>query len=85
MIQEEYEKLVSAIASRERVSVQVVKLALTEIVSERYDKQPREILYHAFTTAFPQEEIDRVKRYLTIFLDSTRFKEDYPALYVLIH
>ncbi|NUN11721.1 hypothetical protein HUU53_03690 [Candidatus Micrarchaeota archaeon] len=85
MVREEYEALVSEVSKSENVSIQVVKLALSEIALERYDKEPRELAYHSFTNIYPQEQVNQVKRYLTFYLDSIKFQGKYPALYKLLH
>ena len=82
-VQGEYEKLVEKIVSFERVNVASAKKAITEILDERYGGCPNALRYRAFTE-LPPAEIAKVKKYLRVYFDSNRFRQDFPEIAWLI-
>ena len=82
-VQEEYLMLVEKIVAYEEVGIPAAKKALNEVLNERYGGVPTELRYNAFTQLNP-DEIERAKRYLSVYLDSTRFKGEFPELARLI-
>ena len=82
-VQEEYGALIERVVRFEKVNVASAKKALTEILDERHGGAPNALKYRAFTE-LNKEEIHRAKTYLRVFLDSTRFKAEFPELAWLI-
>ena len=82
-VQGEYEALVEKVVALESVNVACAKKALTEILDERYGGAPNALRYRAFTE-LNKTEVGKAKHYLRVFLDSTRFRGEFPELAWLI-
>jgi len=82
-VQGEYEALVARVVKFEQVNVASAKKALTDVLDERFGGAPNALRYRAFTE-LDKDEIERAKKYLRVYLQSTRFKADFPELSRLI-
>jgi len=82
-VQGEYEALVARVVKFEQVNVASAKKALTDVLDERFGGAPNALRYRAFTE-LDKDEIERAKKYLRVYLQSTRFKADFPELSWLI-
>ena len=82
-VQDEYEMLVDKVSALEGVNVVCAKKALTEILDERYGSAPNALRYRAFTD-LDVAQVERAKRYLRVYLQSNRFKQDFPEMAWLI-
>lgn len=82
-VHEEYESLIQRIVAFEKVNVASAKKGLTEVLDERYGGAPNALRYRAFTD-LDAVEVERSKKYLRVYLQSTRFRADYPELAWLI-
>ena len=78
-VQSEYEDLVEKVVKAERVGVPAAKQALHEVMEENYGGATKSFRYKAFTQ-LNEDELARAKKYLSIFLQSTRFRGEYPEL-----
>ncbi|MFH1057024.1 MAG: hypothetical protein V1717_04510 [Candidatus Micrarchaeota archaeon] len=82
-VQGEYESLISRVVSLERIGVPAAKMALTEILDERYGGAPNALRYRAFTQ-LSGDDVEKAKKYLRVYLGSTRFRNDFKELAWLI-
>lgn len=82
-VQQEYAVLMEKVASLEAVNIACAKKALTEILDERYGSAPNALRYRAFTD-LDVEQVERAKKYLRVYLQSNRFKQEFPETAWLI-
>ncbi len=82
-VHEEYEALVHRVVAFEKINLACAKKGLTEILDERYGGAPNALRYRAFTE-LNLEEIDKAKKYLRVYLQSNRFRQEFPELSWLI-
>ncbi|HIH20794.1 TPA: hypothetical protein HA244_06000 [Candidatus Micrarchaeota archaeon] len=78
-IQEEYEALMHKVASLENVNLASAKKALTELLDERYYGCPNALRYRAFTE-LRKDEVARARKYLVVYLQSTRFRGEFKEM-----
>ncbi|MEM4255130.1 MAG: hypothetical protein QXR53_02255 [Candidatus Norongarragalinales archaeon] len=82
-VQDEYAVLIEKVASLEGVNLACAKKALTELLDERYGGAPNALRYRAFTD-LNVEQVERAKKYLRVYLQSNRFKQEFPETAWLI-
>ncbi|GEM_PF-4412602 len=82
-VQDEYAMLVEKVAALESVNLACAKKALSEILDERYGGSPNALKYRAFTD-LDVAQVERAKKYLRVYLQSNRFKQDFPEIAWLI-
>ena len=82
-VEDEYERLVSKVSKAENVGNPAVKLALCEVLDDRYGGVPSALRYKAFTE-LSEKEVEKAKRYLSVIMESARFKGEFPAISAII-